>query len=50
MSLSLSRLPPPPLLPDNERTLTTAQLQASQDAQLLHAVELVTQATSAPTP
>jgi carboxyl-terminal processing protease len=42
--------PATPLLPDNERTLTTAQLQASQDAQLLHAVELVTQATSAPTP
>jgi hypothetical protein len=38
------------LLPDTERTLTAAQLQASDDAQLLHAVHLVTQATKAPTP
>jgi carboxyl-terminal processing protease len=42
--------PATPLLPDNERTLTATQLQASHDAQLLHAVELVTQATSATTP
>ena len=38
------------LLPDTERTLTAAQLQASDDAQLLHAVHLVTQAAKAPTP
>ena len=38
------------LFPDTERTLTAAQLQASDDAQLLHAVHLVTQATKAPTP
>jgi carboxyl-terminal processing protease len=38
------------LLPDTERTLTAAQLQASDDAQLLHAVHLVTQADKAPTP
>ena len=42
--------PATPLLPDTERTLTAAQLQASDDAQLLHAVHLVTQATKAPTP
>jgi carboxyl-terminal processing protease len=42
--------PATPLLPDNERTLTAAQLQASHDAQLLHAVEVVTQASSATTP
>jgi carboxyl-terminal processing protease len=39
-----------PLSPDTERTLTAAQLQASDDAQLLRAVDLVTQAASAPTP
>jgi carboxyl-terminal processing protease len=43
--------PPATLLfPDTERTLTAAQLQASDDAQLLHAVHLVTQATKVPTP
>jgi carboxyl-terminal processing protease len=43
--------PPATLLfPDTERTLTAAQLQASDDAQLLHAVHLVTQATKALTP
>jgi carboxyl-terminal processing protease len=42
--------PATPLLPDTERTITTAQLQASDDAQLLHAVDLVTQAAKAPTP
>ena len=42
--------PATPLLPDTERTLTAAQLQASDDAQLLHAVHLVTQAATAPTP
>jgi carboxyl-terminal processing protease len=38
------------LLPDTERSLTATQLQASDDAQLLHAVHLVTQAAKAPTP
>ncbi len=42
--------PATPLLPDAERTITAAQLQASDDAQLLHAVHLVTQAANAPTP
>jgi carboxyl-terminal processing protease len=42
--------PATPLLPDTERTLTAAQLRASDDAQLLHAVDLVTQAANAPTP
>ena len=45
-------LPPPATLlsPDTERTLTAAQLQASDDKQLLHAVDLVTRATKVPTP
>jgi carboxyl-terminal processing protease len=42
--------PATPLLPDTERTITAAQLQASDDRQLLHAVDLVTQATKVPTP
>ncbi len=42
--------PATPLLPDAERTITAAQLQASDDAQLLRAVHLVTQAATAPTP
>ena len=43
--------PPATLLfPDTERTLTAAQLQASDDKQLLHAVDLVTRATKVPTP
>jgi len=43
--------PPATLLsPDTERTITAAQLQASDDRQLLHAVDLVTQATKVPTP
>ena len=42
--------PATPLLPDAERTITAAQLQASDDAQLLRAVVLVTQAANAPTP
>jgi hypothetical protein len=42
--------PATPLLPDTERTLTAAQWQASDDAQLLRAVHLVTQAASVPTP
>jgi carboxyl-terminal processing protease len=45
-------LTPPaiPLLPETERTVTAAQLQASDDAQLLRAVDLVTQAATTPTP
>ena len=39
-----------PLAPETERTLTAAQLQASDDAQLLRAMDLVTQAARAPTP
>jgi carboxyl-terminal processing protease len=47
----VSLMPPAtPLLPDTERTLTTAQVQASDDAQLRRAVDLVTQAAKAPTP
>ena len=42
--------PATPLSPDTERTITAAQLQASDDRQLLHAVDLVTQATKVPTP
>jgi carboxyl-terminal processing protease len=43
--------PPATLLsPDTERTLTAAQLQASDDKQLLHAVDLVTQAPKVSTP
>jgi len=42
--------PATPLLPDAERTITPAQLQASDDTQLLRAVHLVTQAANAPTP
>jgi carboxyl-terminal processing protease len=42
--------PATPLLPDTERTITAAQLQASDDRQLLHAVDLVNQATKVPTP
>jgi carboxyl-terminal processing protease len=42
--------PAAPLFPDTERALSVAQLQASNDAQLLRAVELVTQAASASTP
>jgi len=42
--------PATPLSPDTERTITAAQLQASDDKQLLHAVDLVTQATKVPTP
>ena len=42
--------PATPLLPDTERTITAAQLQASDDRQLLHAVDLVTQATKVPPP
>jgi carboxyl-terminal processing protease len=39
-----------PLSPETERTLTAAQLQASDDAQLLRAVDLVTKVASAPAP
>jgi carboxyl-terminal processing protease len=42
--------PATPLLPDTERTMTAAQFQASDDAQLRHAVDLVLQAANAPRP